>query len=402
MARGAYVFVALVYSILAASFVASTATLILEFKDHDWVSLALAHSHLFIFFPTFGIVVLAAFYRPSVIFTHLYWSQEQAVPYGKLRFLFGLVVAIGASWWVAQQIGGSDLRGIWEIQPAALERDQGGPMTCTAADGTVSPCRRVPFLKALDDIRTYGRKRVGFGEFTRNCNPDPLIEPPPEYKERRYCFPAGALLDTRQCCDVQKRFANEVRDLQADPSLRSRTSELDQYFLPIKVFFIVVMVVIAALLAFWRRRIDLLYPDYVPSIERGIIIGGLAMLIWPLMDYAYLQTSMTLFGRMHGGLHFRWSLVIVPWAILLPFFFLRGLDKNRELIAQGASVLASFIAILRYPQINDFAVRVFGAGAEPWMFALIVGLSFVAFIGLFWRTERPSVDEEAAPPAPLT
>ena len=69
MARGAYVFVALVYSILAASFVASTATLILEFKDLDWVSLALAHSHLFIFFPTFGIVVLAAFYRPSVIFT---------------------------------------------------------------------------------------------------------------------------------------------------------------------------------------------------------------------------------------------------------------------------------------------------------------------------------------------
>ena len=111
MARGAYVFVALVYSILAASFVASTATLIMEFKDHDWVSLALAHSHLFIFFPTFGIVVLAAFYRPSVIFTHLYWSQEQAVPFGKLRFLFGLFVAIGASWWVAQQIGSSDLRG---------------------------------------------------------------------------------------------------------------------------------------------------------------------------------------------------------------------------------------------------------------------------------------------------
>ena len=198
---------------------------------------------------------------------------------------------------------------------------------------------------------------------------------------------------------MQKRFADEVRDLQADPRLRSRTSELDKYFLPIKVFFIVVMVVIAALLAFWRRRIDVLYPDYVPSIERGIIIGGLAMLIWPLMDYAYLQTSMTLFGRTHGGLHFRWSLVIVPWAILLPFFFLRGLDKNRELIAQGASVLASFIAILRYPQINDFAVRMFGAGAEPWMFGLIVGLSFVAFIALFWRAEWPP--EEEAPP-PLT
>ena len=56
-------------------------------------------------------------------------------------------------------------------------------------------------------------------------------------------------------------------------------------------------------------------------------------------------------------------------------------------------MLASFIAIMRYPQINDFAVRLFGAGAEPWMFALIVGLSLIAFIGLFWRTERPPVDE---------
>lgn len=401
MARGAYVFVALVYAILAASFVASTATLILEFKDHDWVSLALAHSHLFIFFPTFGIVVLAAFYRPSVIFTHLYWSQETAVPYGKLRFLIGFVAAIGASWWVAQQIGGSDLRGIWEIQPAALERDGGGPMSCTAADGTVSQCRRVPFMKALDELRTYGRQRIGFSEFTRNCNPDPLLEPPPEYKERRYCFPAGALLDTRQCCDVQKRFANEVRDLQADPQLRSRTSELDQYFLPIKVFFIVIMVVIAALLACWRRRIDALYPDYVPSIERSIIIGGLAMLIWPLMDYAYLQTSLTLFGRMHGGLHFRWSLAIVPWAILLPFFFLSRAGGTLERVAQIASVLASFVAVLRYQQINDIAVRVFGAGAEGWVIGLIVGLALLAFIGLFWQTDEPS-QEEPNPPPPLT
>ncbi len=377
MARGAYVFVALVYAILAASFVASTATLILEFKDHDWVSLALAHSHLFIFFPTFGIVVLAAFYRPSVIFTHLYWSQEQAVPFGKLRFLFGLAVAIGASWWVAQQIGGSDLRGIWEIQPAALERDQGGPMSCTAADGTVSTCRRVPFLKALDDTPDVRPQACRLRRLHAQLQPGPVARAPARVQGAAVLLPgrrparyAAVLRRAEALCQRSEGSAS-----RSAACARARRSSI-KYFLPIKVFFIVVMVVIAALLAFWRRRIDVLYPDYVPSIERGIIIGGLAMLIWPLMDYAYLQTSMTLFGRTHGGLHFRWSLVIVPWAILLPFFFLRGLDKNRELIAQGASVLASFIAILRYPQINDFAVRVFGAGAEPWMFALIVGLSF--------------------------
>lgn len=399
MARGAHFFVAFVYAVLAASFVASTATLFLEFRDHDWLSLALTHSHLFIFFPTFGIVVLAAFYWPAVMFTHLYWSPG-GIPFGKLRFLFGFAVTLVASWWVAEQLSGSKLRGVWEVQPAALERDGGAQVPCTSADGIKSVCNRVPIMAALTKLRESGRKRVGFGEFTRNCNPDPLIEPPLDYKEKRYCFPAGQLLDTPQCCAVQANFAAHVQELQSDPRLRSQTSHLDQYFLPIKVFFIVIMIVTAALLAFWRKRIDTLYPAYTSYIERGIIIGGVAMLVWPLMDYAYLQTSMTLFGRTSGSLNMRWSLVIVPWAILLPFFFLRRLDRNRELIAQGASILASFIAILRYPQINDWAVRLFGAGAEPWMFGLIVGLSLLAFVALFWRSERPP--EPEAPPAPLT
>jgi len=403
MAWGAHLFVAVIYAGLAASFIASTATLIAEFKDQDWLSLALVHSHLFVFFPTFGIVVLAAFYRPSVIFTHLYWSPNAGVRLGWLRFIVGFIAVLGASWWVAQQIGGANLRGIWEVQPTALAADKGNPVQCTAADGNTSQCFRVPIPVALEDLRKQGRQRVGFAEFARNCSPDPLLELPPEYRAKRYCFPAGTHLDTRQCCDVQANLAATVKALQDDPRLRSRSAELDRFFLPLKVFFIAVMVLIAALLAFWRKRIDILYPEYVPAIERGIIIGGLSMLTWPLMDYAYLQTSMALFGRLHGGLHFRWSLVIVPWAILLPFFFLRRLDKNRELVAQGASVVASAVAILRYPQINDWAVRILGAGAEPWVFGLFATISLVAFIWLFWRIERPpALGRGPSPSSPLT
>ena len=66
-----------------------------------------------------------------------------------------------------------------------------------------------------------------------------------------------------------------------------------------------------------------------------------------------------------------------------------------------ASVLASFVASLRYQQINDIAVRVFGAGADRWVIFLIVGLSLAAFVGLFWQTDRPP-DEQQNPPAPLT
>lgn len=403
--RGAYVFVAIVYVILAASFIASTATLVQEFRDHDWLSMALTHSHLFVFFPTFGIVVLAAFYRPSVVFTHMYWSQPDVVRLGRVRFAAGFFAAVVASGYVAQLLSGGPLRGIWEVKPLALAAEREGSVSCRAANGTVGTCRRAPLLETLQSIREHGRTRVGLGDLARNCSPDPLIEKPQSHAAARYCFPAGRLLDTPQCCAVQRDLALRLAALHQDPAMRSRTAELDRFFLPLKVFFIVIMVVIAILLAVWRKRLDELYPDHVPAMERGIIIGGVGMLLWPLMDYAYLQTSMTMFGRPHDGIHMRWSLVIVPWAILLPFFFLRQLDRNRELIAQGASVLASFIAVLRYPEINDWAVRTVGAGAEPWIFALIVAVAFVAFIALFASGGRPpEIDGEARPtslPPPL-
>lgn len=398
--RGPHIFVAIVYLVLAACFVASSAILLQEFAGSDWLSMALVHSHLFVFFPTFGIVILAAFYLPSVVFTHMYWTQERIVPYGRLRFTAGFIFAIAVSLYVGQSIGSGSLRGIWEVRPAALAADQPDEVACTAADGTRGNCRRAAILTTIEQIRAEGRKRVGFADFTRNCNPDRLIELPQNYRERRYCFPSGTFLDTPQCCAVQRAFAERVRALSADPGLRSRSAELDVYFLPVKVFFIVVMILIAALLAIWRDRIDELYPSYSPAIERGIIIGGVAMLIWPLMDYAYLQTSMVMFGRMHGGIHFRWSLAIVPWAILLPFFFLRRLDRHREQIGQAASVVASGIALMRYQQINDWAVRAFGAGAEPWIPGMIVGVSLVAFIALFWRAER-EIDDHT-PPAPTS
>ena len=71
---GARIFVALCFVVLGASFVASTALLIYEFQGIDWLTMVVAHSHLFFFFPVLGILALFAFYLPSVVFTHLYWT----------------------------------------------------------------------------------------------------------------------------------------------------------------------------------------------------------------------------------------------------------------------------------------------------------------------------------------
>ena len=114
---GARIFVALSFALLGASFIASTALLIMEFQGIDPLTMVAAHSHLFFFFPVLGLLALFAFYLPSVVFTHLYWNH---IPYGRVRFLLGLVVVAAASYGFAQYLD-KPPRAIWEVSPAALE-----------------------------------------------------------------------------------------------------------------------------------------------------------------------------------------------------------------------------------------------------------------------------------------
>ena len=135
-------------------------------------------------------------------------------------------------------------------------------------------------------------------------------------------------------------------------------------FLPLKVFFVLIVVPSPRCWLSWRVELDKHYPELVPPIERGVIIGAFAMLFWPIMDYGYQQTANVLFGRLEG-LQLSYSLVIVPWALLLLFYFLRRLGKRGEMIGQIAGVIIAAVAVLRYEHLNDWAVRLFGVGTEP-------------------------------------
>ena len=206
-----------------------------------------------------------------------------------------------------------------------------------------------------------------------------------------------------QCCEAQTRFGDTVARLQADPTQRSLSGSLDALlFLPLKIFFVLIVLAIAICLAIWRDLMDTHYLELVPTVERGVIIGAFAMLFWPLMDYGYQQTSNALYGRWGTGPQFRLSLVIVPWALLLLFYFLRRLRKNLEIVGQLAGVAASAIAILRYEEINDWSVRLFGAGADNATVGLMLVVTVLGFIQLWWpfRIPRPiDTAPQAASPA---
>jgi hypothetical protein len=376
---GARVFVAAAFAILGVSFIASTAILVREFPD-DWETMVAAHSHLFFFFPVFGLLVLAALYLPSVVFTDLYWRHLR---FGRYRFCAGLVVAAvlagGVSYWLDVKP-----RALWEVSPRALAVDRGEPVSC----GSGSSCRRAPLLTALHQLRQAAQQRVGLSQFARNCNPDPMLEVPDDFPLERFCFPANARLAAAACCSVQARFAETVARLQADPTTRSLSGTLDVFFLPLKTFFVIIVVAIAGLLAAWRDKLEVHYKALMPAVERGVIIAAVAMLFWPAMDYGYQQTANALFGRWSTAPQLRLSLVIAPWALLLLFYFLRRLGRNLELVGQISGVLGGAIALLRYEQINDWAVRLLGTGSQPIIGAGLIGLALVGLVGLLWPLKR--------------
>lgn len=370
---GARVFVGALFLLLAAAFIASTALLVNEYKEAGWEAMAIAHSHLFVFYPVFGILALAAYYLPAVVFTDLYWRH---IRFGRLRFLLGALVVGVLSVVVARLLDGEP-RGLYEISPKALLADRGEPAGC---GGEARPCRRAPLSKALEDLREGGQGRLGLSKFARSCVVDPMLEEPEEMAKQRYCFAAGRKLTGAECCTAQKLLRAEASRLQvAQPSLSGIYDQM--IFLPLKVFFVLIVVLIAGLLALRRVELDKHYAELVPPIERGVIIGAFAMLFWPIMDYGYQQTANVLFGRLEG-LQLRYSLVVVPWALLLLFYFLKRLGRRGEMIGQIAGVVTAAVAVLRYEDLNDWAVRLLGVGTSRWIVVALVVLAVAGFVAL--------------------
>src|SRR5260370_39582658 len=119
-------------------------------------------------------------------------------------------------------------------------------------------------------------------------------------------------------------------------------------------------------------------------MERGDIIGAYALLLWPAMKYGSQEAPNALFGRLGAGPQFRLSLVIAPWALLLLFYFLRRLGRQGETIGQIAGVVTAAVAVLRYEDLNDWAVRLVGGGSQESIIAGLLAVALVGFVALLW------------------
>lgn len=389
---GARFFVFVLYLLLGVSFVAETALLFWEFGPKDALVFATHDSHLFLFFPTLGLVALAAFFRPSCAFVDMYWRH---VRFGKLRFFIGLMVIIAVSYFVGLQLSESPYRPVWDLNPQALAADKSEPLGCGAQG---KPCERIALLEGVRNVADVSHQRLGLKEFVRSCEVETLLEPSTGGELKRFCFASTPLTSTprlttdAECCRAQQRFRQAIADTYAKPQSRSLTGVVHAALLPSKMMFMLVLLAISVLLAARHGGVVRHYPDHLLRIEVGVLVGAFAMLFFPLMSQGFVQTANALYGlRQEAG--FKpivpfMSFMFGAWALLLLLFFFRRHDTELELAVKLAGVAVSTIAVVKYDLIVAVAVRYLGSGADETSVAFLVGLSVVAIIVLLSRTVR--------------
>jgi hypothetical protein len=403
MFTGAKIFIGVVFGLICLSFIATTLSLFLEYRDAGWFTIATFYSHLFLFFPTFGIVALLAFFTPSCVFLDMYWRY---VPYGRIRFVIGFFLVTGLALAAAYALASSNERSIWEVAPGVLATDKGEPAGCM---GSENDCERLAIMAAVENVRAVSQRRIGLSDLARNCKPDPLIQTIEAPQASRFCFATTIyrseppLVGDGECCRAQRMFADAMRTLHAPAENRSFTGHIHRWLLPFKTFFMLILLVISIMLAAWRNTIETHYAEFMRPIERGVLIGAVAMLFYPVMNHAFLQSAVLLYGGSENSAYRTpapfFSFAFGSWALLLVFFFYRRRNKEVEALGRIGGLIASAIAIVKYDLIIDFFVRVTGTGAEPAYIGILAVLAVAAVVALYHKT-ADELDADGPTPEP--
>jgi len=386
MSQGIRTTVFLIFAILGASFLTILGVLAYEYREMNWSAIAVVYSQLFLFFPTFGILALCAFYFPACVFLDMYWNH---VPYGRARVWIGGILLAVASYAIAQPLL-TGLPAVWQLKPEVLRADRGQPAGCAQ---TQQPCDRLPVMDALSQVREAGMDRVGLAAFGRDCSvlDDKYLPPPESFEEPRYCFASGEERATgEECCTAQKQFRDYMRSSYRVVEDRALTGKVHEWVLPFIIFFLLVLLVIGLMLVIRRRSLGEFYNKHLNRLERGVVVGAFAMLFWPLSNHAYIQSTAVLFGGSSRSLFVTlapvFSLLFGLWALMLLFFFLRRYKTDIEMVGKIAGVIVSGIAFLRYEELVGYFERLAGSGADAWSLGFLGAILLTAFLQLvIWR-----------------
>ena len=373
---GSRIAVTVFFALIYAAFLIEIGTLIHEFGPHYLaMSMATMFAHNFLFFPIAGLLALIAFWRPAVLLADALGTGKIKHGWLTLAIVMGLIGFV--AWAMSSAFAGSNTRSLFEIAPEAIIADEG-----VASDNPTE--RRAALGEVLIQLKINSAADGGLQRFQTRCEPEWL-----RYgvmsQEQTLCFPTGKITSVEACCQAKTDFRTRVNAMQTNNP--SRLAAVHRYVLPVKMVFLLTLLFIGILLVWLRKPLTALYGKAVQQVSFPLAAGGALVLLWPLMNAAYLSTSSLLTGdgltnayRVTAPL---FALGFGVWAMLLVFFHLRTYPSHIETALKSAGAIAAAVGVFRYEEIVNYLSRTLGVGGDivaVTVFTVAVGVLIAAVV----------------------
>jgi hypothetical protein len=264
------VFVAFCSVLVGASFLLTPLALLYELGAREWIRFAAFQSDVFGFFPIFGLLAVLAFYFPLCVLLNLYFHH---LPYGRIRLIVIVIALAAAMTGISSFL--PDRSPLWSFPLSTLAQDAGEPPYCRPPT-----CKRASYMSVLASLQEAASNRVDLSRPAMSCHSDSRLPSRNADPGGVFCFATQSRLPIPGCCEAQVRFGGSVQELAL---LANRSAAWHAYRLvsPLMSVFLASVIAGALLIVAHRNRIDQYYAEFLPKIERSIIIGASALLFWP-------------------------------------------------------------------------------------------------------------------------
>ena len=379
------VVVSILFILLYAAFLAETGLLAHEYSGTGLaLRLASLDAQNFIFFPIAGLLALIGFWRPTVL-------VSDAMARGRIkggRLVLACIIAVMgvATWLLSDAFSGGSTRSMYEVAPQAIVNDTAGPLLDSGASRQSIP-------DTLTSLKILAIGPEGLSPYQSRCDRE-WLRYSPAAQEEKYCIPAGQELSVADCCSMKTAFREHVNELAY--TAPSQLAQLHRIVLPVKIFFLVILFAVGALLVHYRTRLRTLYGEKLEDISFGMAVGGVVMLAWPLLNAAYLETTALLTGDGNSGAYAVMAPLIALgfgiWAMLLVFFHLRTYPSQIAIAARFGGVIGAAIGVLRYEEITGFLISNLGVGGGVVAIVVFAVAVLALIIALFTGVSPKDLD----------
>ncbi len=339
-------FINLIILVFVLAFLSETALLLWEYRQSAGELRLAFGTHQFVFYPTFGILVLFLFRSLAVeVVTDALTSgfRSSMMVFG--AFALSLIASAGLTYSFIQ--GG--VASPWEIAPNATSSMSLANGQSCSADNLDIEHERI-----RDWYRTSEDPTIASGA----CSRLPTAE-------IAYC-PVDPLATTSgQCCAVQESLqvcANVLREESPSRLLSVRAPVLFA-----KSTFILLIFALGLALAMGVRNID--FHSTQDRVDKGrrAVFGAILMASWPVLNHVYLQASDMMYGA-EGGLYRRLAMLFaagfLAWLLAIVSFVLRSTQSPGQAgLGRLVSLGSAVFGVATYERLLNLVARFAGPGA---------------------------------------